>query len=286
MQNERGQRAARLAALWAGTVALMVGGCLAGGIGAASASPSGAAGAQGVAKAQRGASDNSSAPPLVYHGGKLLTASKTYAIYWGPQADFPSDLESGMAQLLGGFGGSNYLDITSQYLATNSPASTYEGPLFDSSQPPTHAPSTATIVDEVAKLVANPDPNAIYFVYTSNFPKLNFCAWHGDGVIGGVTVQVAYMPNTAGIAGCDPGDLFPVNEYSQGTRSIADSTAHEFMESTTDPVPVSGWADKNHQEIGDKCNFVYGAPVTLANRSKWQIQEEWSNAAGGCVQGS
>jgi hypothetical protein len=58
------------------------------------------------------------------------------------------------------------------------------------------------------------------------------------------------------------------------------------MESVTDPVPVTGWADKNGQEIGDKCNFVYStAPITLSNHSKWQIQEEWSNAAGGCVAG-
>ena len=153
---------------------------------------------------------------------------------------------------------------------------------------PAHSPSTATIANEVAKVLSangiSPDPNAIYFVYTSNFPHANFCAWHSAGAIGAATVQIAYMPNSAGVAGCDPGDLYKANTYSEGTRSLADSTAHEFMEATTDPVPISGWADKNGQEIGDKCNFVYSAPVKLANKSVWQLQEEWSNAAGGCVQ--
>jgi hypothetical protein len=50
---------------------------------------------------------------------------------------------------------------------------------------------------------------------------------------------------------------------------------------------VTGWGDENGREIGDKFNFVYSttAPITLSNGSQWQIQELWSDAAGGCVQG-
>jgi hypothetical protein len=230
--------------------------------------------------------------PLVYHGGKLLTSSTTYAIWWGPPSGFPSDASTGIETLLGGFNSSDYLAIANQYLS-QAATSRFGGSLFDSSAPPTHSPTTTTIVSEVASVLADnglsPDPNAIYLVYTSNFPHLNFCAWHAAGSIRGTTVQVGYLPNTTGVSGCDPGNLFPTaNPYSQGTRSLADSTAHEFMESVTDPVPLTGWADKNAQEIGDKCNFVYdtAAPVTLSNGSEWQIQEEWSNAARGCVSGA
>lgn len=228
-------------------------------------------------------------PPLVYNGGKLLPSSKTYAIWWGPTSGFPSDARTGMERLLGGFGGSSYLAIANQYMAGGAAAqSTFVQSLVDTSTPPAHSPSTATIVGEVAKVLSAhglaPDPTAIYFVYTSNFPHVRFCAWHAGGTIGTTTVQVAYMPNSSNITGCDPGNLFDANTYSEGTRSVADSTAHEFMEATTDPVPVTGWADKNGQEIGDKCNFVYQSAVKLANKSVWQLQEEWSNAAGGCVQ--
>ena len=91
------------------------------------------------------------------------------------------------------------------------------------------------------------------------------------------------MPNIDGVVGCDPGNLFNANTFTEGTRSIADSLAHEFMESVTDAVPVTAWADKNGAEIGDKCNFVYGAAVRIGTVN-WQLQEEWSNATGGCVQ--
>src|SRR5215469_1066260 len=67
-------------------------------------------GGTGHARATKGGPNSQlTAAPLVYHGGKLLSASKTYAIFWGPRGNFPSDLFSGMASLLGGFGGSRYL---------------------------------------------------------------------------------------------------------------------------------------------------------------------------------
>ena len=78
---------------------------------------------------------------------------------------------------------------------------------------------------------ATPDPDAIYFVFTSNFPgHVNFCAWHSAGTCNGTTIQVAYMPNATGNAGCDPGDLYGCNMYSQGTRSLSNMTSHEYME--------------------------------------------------------
>ena len=249
---------------------------------AAGGAPAGADGPSGGRALKGGPGATPS--PLIDHGGKVLTASKTYAIWWGAQADFPSDAQTGIPQLLGGFGGSSYLAIATQYMRGATATSSYGGSFVDPSAPPTHAPNVSTIVDEVAKLIGTPDTNGIYFVYTSNMPKLNYCAWHAAGTAAGVTFQVAYMPNTAGVAGCDPGDLYNANTLSEGTRSLADSTAHEFMEATTDPVPLSGWADKNGQEIGDKCNFVYSGAVTLSNKSKWQLQEEWSNAVNGCQQ--
>ena len=223
---------------------------------------------------------------LVDHGGKVLTASTLNAIWWGDATAFPTDAKAGLESLLAGFGKSTYLQIAAQYMRGSALTSTLDTSYVDPSAPPKHQPSVSTIVNEVAKEIGpgvTPDPQAIYFVFTSNDPARSFCAWHSAGVVNGVTVQVAYMPNTAGVAGCDPGDLFHANGFSEGTRSIADSTAHEFMEAVTDAVPVTAWADKNGEEIGDKCNFVYSAPVTVGH-DNWQLQEEWSNSAGGCVQ--
>ena len=264
---------------WCRTV---VGFVCAAALAAAGGAPAGADGPSG-GRAMKGGSTTAPSP-LVDHGGKVLTSSTTYAIWWGAAADFPSDAQTGIPQLLNGFGGSSYLAIANQYMRGATANSSYGGSFVDPTAPPTHAPNVATIANEVAKFVQKPDPNAIYFVYTSNMPKVNYCAWHAAATAGGVTFQVAYMPNTAGVAGCDPGNLYNANTLSEGTRSLADSTAHEFMEATTDPVPLSGWADKNGQEIGDKCNFVYSGAVKLSHGSVWQLQEEWSNAVGGCQQ--
>jgi hypothetical protein len=94
------------------------------------------------------------------------------------------------------------------------------------------------------------------------------------------------MPNTTGIAGCDPGDLYGCNTMSQGTRSIVNVTSHEWYEAITDAT-ISAWYDSSGSEIGDKCAWTFSACVNLST-SKWQLQQEWSNAAnggvGGCIQ--
>src|SRR5262245_47295113 len=54
--------------------------------------------------------------PLIDHGGLVLGSSTAHAIYWGKPADFPSDLQSGMAAFLGGLSGSSYLALATQYM--------------------------------------------------------------------------------------------------------------------------------------------------------------------------
>jgi hypothetical protein len=54
------------------------------------------------------------------------------------------------------------------------------------------------------------------------------------------------------------------------------------MEAITDP-DLSAWYDSSGSEIGDKCAWKFQSCVNLGSRS-WQLQEEWSNSAGGCVQ--
>jgi hypothetical protein len=142
-------------------------------------------------------------------------------------------------------------------------------------------------VNEACSVIAanglTPSSNALYVVYTSNFPgHVNYCAWHSFGTCNGTTIQVAYMPNTTGIAGCDPGNLYNCNSYSQGTRSLANVTSHELMEATTD-ADISAWYDSGGSEIGDKCAWQFSSCVNLSN-GNWQLQKEWSNAVSGCVQ--
>src|SRR5437879_4343745 len=70
----------------------------------------------------------------------------------------------------------------------------------------------------------NPDPNGVYFLYTSTGAgHVNYCAWHSHGTCSnGAPVQVAYMPNIDGIAGCDPGST---TSHSQGLSALANVTS-------------------------------------------------------------
>jgi hypothetical protein len=186
-----------------------------------------------------------------------------------------------MAAFFGGLNGSAYANTASQYMRQHPLSITLSGTKSDPSNPPKRV-NTGTLGAEVARQFATVDPLGIYFVFTSNFPSGgNFCAWQGATSVGGTPIAVAYMPNTTNVAGCNPQNLYGLSG-SEGLRSLANVTAHEFMEAITDPL-ISAWYDSSGSEIGDKCAWKFAAPVSLGG-SSWQLQEEWSNAVSGCVQ--
>jgi hypothetical protein len=224
---------------------------------------------------------------LIDHGGPVLSHASLYAIWWG-SAGWPSDTQSALGDFLGGFGTSRYLQIAAQYMRGANLSASLAKTYVDPSTPPGSV-KTSTIAAEIQKVLngAAPDPNGVYVVFTSNFPNGgNYCAWHSGATVNGVAIAQAYIPNTTGIAGCDPGNLYGANGFSEGTRSIANVTAHELMESVTDKLPggtTTAWTDAQGSEIGDKCAWTFAGPVTVGSYS-WQLQQEWSNAVSGCVQ--
>ncbi len=226
---------------------------------------------------------------LIDHGGRVLPASQIYYIWWGNASAWPGDALAGLTSFADGLNGSGFFnDIFPQYMRGQASSTSFVTSLHDVSAPPSRGPSTSTIVNEACSVIASnglkPDPAAVYVVLTSNFPKINYCAYHTFGSCNGQTIQVAYVPNVTGVAGCA---LQPsCNQYSAGTQSIANVLSHEFSESITD-ANSSAWYDSSGNEIGDKCNFQFQACVKLTT-GNWQLQTEWSNAAnngrGACVQ--
>jgi hypothetical protein len=220
-------------------------------------------------------------------GGVVLTNTTSYALWWGNPSKFPADAMMGMTTLLGGLDGSAYLAVADQYLGATA-HSTFAGNLFDSTYPPDRPPSTDEVVGEVCKvLTANrlaPSSNGLYMVFTDNFPDQDqFCAWHDAGrCADGTIIHVAYLPNSTGVRGCDPGNQLSCNGLSEGTRALANVTAHELLEMVTDPEG-DGWRDSDGEEIADKCVWMFQSCVAFRG-GQWQVQKEWSNAATGCVQ--
>jgi hypothetical protein len=225
-------------------------------------------------------------PLMVSHGGKVMHASRTKAILWGSEwatASFAGDKITGLDSFFAGVNGSSYAATGEEYYDAAgyvTSASTYLGHAFDTSAAPRRALTTNSAVAEVCKMTANnPDPAAIYFIYTSTGAgNVNYCAWHSWGACtNGAMVQVAYMPNIDGIAGCDPEDTS--TGHSQGLAALANVTSHELMETITDPRGAS-WYDSQGNEIGDKCAWSFGPTLeTFSNGSQWKLQMEWSNEA-------
>jgi len=224
---------------------------------------------------------------LTLHGGDVLTTSKTATIFWGSSwnsASFAGDVITGLDQFYAGWSGSNYNAINTEFYGNNGQitnVSSFLGHSIDATAPPSKALSVSQAVAEACKISGNnPDPTALYAIYTENYPRgsLNYCAWHSYGTCtGGKPVQVAYFPNVAGKAGCDPQDTYGTG-HSQALAALANVSGHELAETITDPRN-GGWYDGSGAENADKCAWVFNGAVTLKNGSKWKIQMNWSNAA-------
>ncbi len=231
---------------------------------------------------------------LNYGGGPVLHNSKTQAIFWGSEwntASFAGDKIAGLDTFFGGYGGSNFSSLVTEYFGpTGTYATTtsqYLGHTIDPSAPPSKAITVNQAVAEACKITNNnPDPIGVYFLYTSSGAgHVSYCAWHSWGnCSNGAPVQVAYMPNIDGIAGCDPQDTYGTG-HSQGLAAVANVTSHELSEAITDPRGTA-WTDSSGAEDGDKCAWTFTGAVTLANGSKWKLQQEWSNNAYNATAGS
>jgi hypothetical protein len=104
--------------------------------------------------------------------------------------------------------------------------STYLGHTIDSTSPPKRALSVSGAVGEACSITGNaPDPNAVYFIYTSTGAgHASYCAWHSWGTCSnGAPIQVAYMPNITGLAGCNPNST---EAGSEGLAALANVTSH------------------------------------------------------------
>jgi hypothetical protein len=245
---------------------------------------------------------SSSSPILNYGGGPLLITNKALAIWWGDWSS-PGDVITGMDSFFNGLNGSNFAATSDEYTDASgthiTTSTTFLGNVYDTSAAPKRAINTSTAVAEACKMANQaPDPNAIYFIFTSTGAgHVNYCAWHSWGACSnGAQIQVAYMPNNAGVAGCDPQDTWTT--HSEELAALANVTSHEWSEARTDPRGT-GYTAANGQENGDECAWSFHSAVTLANKTTWKLQMEWSNDAynngtgypnlngqAGCIQGN
>jgi hypothetical protein len=129
----------------------------------------------------------------------------------------------------------------------------------------------------------NQGTGSCFSVTGSNYAK-GYCAYHY--IFGSGPRIYANMPFAA-TGKCGGISPFP---NGRDVDLILSPTSHEQFEAYTDPL-LNAWQDSTgiSGEIGDKCAYDYSTVVApdgtnfVLNGNRYQIQQEWSNAAGGCA---
>ena len=255
---------------------------------------------------------------LVYHGGKVLKTNRTVAIFWG--SNFASGYTSTISQYFADVAAdsgktSNVYGVETQYYdGTNAHiqyASTAGSPYNDTNPYPSSACSdtvgaTSSCISDAqlrAELqslftpgkLGSPDANTTYFLFTgkgvgscyssSSCAFSQYCAYHSNVTVNGVTVQYANQPYADTVpAACDAG-YYPNGQSTEADATI-NVTSHEHRESINDPLG-NAWYDRRGYEGSDKCAWNFGALTGNYNQTisghHYALQQEWSNASSGCA---
>ena len=231
---------------------------------------------------------------LTYHGGAVQHTQKVFTIFWNPTATpFPAGYQTTINQFVQDLNGSPYYAIASQHgdsTGNISTALSYGGTWLDTTNAiPNDPPNIFDLLDEVNRAKAangwTSDANSYFQVYTPSGygTTTNYCGFHA--AFGGAFGLILF-PAVHGSGGtCFPSGPFPNNQIVDAAINVS---AHEIMETVTDPF-LFGWYYVDWSgEIGDLCNFDFGvragdgSNVTL-NGHKYLVQQQWSNAVSGCA---
>jgi hypothetical protein len=236
---------------------------------------------------------------LINHGGTVLSEIHIYPVFWGATtASFNSAYTTAITNFFTNIqcGGTlpactGHSGAVKEYFGAKAPVIKYSGSYTDPTNPPTQAPSTTSILAEVAKVVkaknATIDPLGLYLVYTNNYSaKVGYCAWHSAGSYKPTTTSaatwftVAYMPFVGTSAGCSATTIPKyVQRVNQSVDSVINVTTHELYETMTDSIlnNTSAWYDIAGYENGDKCAWNYGSTI-----NGYRVQSEYLNSTQSC----
>ncbi|MGB9182749.1 MAG: hypothetical protein WCB67_01685 [Solirubrobacteraceae bacterium] len=260
---------------------------------------------------------------MTYNGGPVMHTDANYSIYWEPSgystpASYKSIIDGYFTNVAGANGAtSNDYSVATQYpdgSGAFSYGASFGWRILDTNPYPASGCSSGTgpcITDAQLQTELNNVISShglprgtgnLYFVYfpsgvTTCFDSTGsqcsgnvYCAYHSSVGSGSSTTLYANMPYD-GVSGCESGQ-YPNGDVA--ADSELNVTSHENIEAITDPLG-NAWYDLTGQEIGDKCNFNFGSPLGGAAGSEYNesissghywLQQEWSNAASGCVQRS
>jgi hypothetical protein len=242
---------------------------------------------------------------LAYNNGALLTL-QFQPVFWGPNvsADI-ADPQNGIVatiQRIVNKANLQYLsqyDVAGQGLIENSTAAS-SSITVSSALPPLHSTTSVTFDDvgealhEQVDAGALPDPHGstVYVVYMPASVTVSYspsgCGAHGVYyTTTSSPFEAPYIVISDPSTVATPCTAQGLSHYQQ----VTETTAHEIIETLTDPYPTSGWDGPGggQDEIGDKCN-TNSATVLGRDGVRDYAQLEWLNSVqpasgGGCAAG-
>ncbi len=247
----------------------------------------------------------------------VMPVIETTPIFWGTTWEtqgFSGDKFFGLLEFYQNFQDSTYANSVTEYLPY--PLShTLLSPIIDAT-PASSDPNA--LLTEICNMVGYPSSsNTQYYPVYTDIPRgsASYCSFHAAGTCYGVPVQYAFFFDLDDDPECDPASPYapPLGaansqnpgsvegidaayQMSQGLAALGNVSAHEIVETITDPAAFSangnfqyweGWYDILGLEIGDKCAWTFGPSnitdtamgTVLIGGSYWKIQGVWSNQA-------
>lgn len=237
-------------------------------------------------------------PALTYYGGPMLQAPVIHAVFWGTQV--APETQSAITSWFGDLAQSTIVPMLGQYDTASPPQFItqmhFAGAMIDADAPVQTTISDQDIQVELTRMIdaatvpAN-DGNQLYIMYMPPGAKVTtdfgnsceaFCGYHGSFYRNGTNAFYAVIPDMT-MEPCKSAcayDPTPIND-------VYLTTSHEVTEATTDAAvgmsaigtPSYAWIDPlTGNEIGDIC-----AGLSFTSAAGLMQQQEWSNAAQGCV---
>lgn len=218
----------------------------------------------------------------------MQTAPQPYLIFWGNWTNDPDNVKSVLTSFYTAMLGSNWLSSAVQYTQSDGQHvgnGAVAIPVWMDTAAVPAKPSDSDLSNEAAKSAThfgNTTVNAVYVIAVQHGSTptgfgTSYCAWHSTVAVGGHNVAFINLPYTPDASNCGANSVRGVND---GLTIVA---GHEQAETETDPQPITGWADSQGAEIGDKCAWQ-NLQVTAFGAQTFVTQPLWSNAAAGCVQ--
>jgi hypothetical protein len=227
-------------------------------------------------------------PAITYHGGPLISTPTIYIIWYGNwNQGNGSDTPAGqqiVRDFANNIGGSPYFLLNTSY---NAGTMIITGTVnFGGETTDTGSQGTRLSDSKVLAVVNNAlnnhslpyDANGVYFVLTSsNIAESSgfcsrYCGWHTAGNASAGHVRYSFVGNANRcLSACAAQTTSP--NSNAGVDGMISVIAHELEEATTDPDPLSGWADSGGAENADKCAWTFGhAQYQVANGSWANMQ--------------